>query len=94
MAIVIVFLADMGRIPCCGRPESSSSITLVTRINDPVRIKLTRCKKRANFYARVTEIGSEHKGNRYQAFATCKPKLKCGSNLKIVKSVQENQKVT
>ena len=24
-AIVIVFLAEMGRIPCCGRPESSSS---------------------------------------------------------------------
>ena len=42
--------------------------TLLTRINDPVRIKLTRCKKRVNFYARVTEIGSEHKGNRYQAF--------------------------
>ena len=24
-AVVIVFLAEMGRIPCCGRPESSSS---------------------------------------------------------------------
>ena len=24
-AFVIVFLAEMGRIPCCGRPESSSS---------------------------------------------------------------------
>ena len=24
-AIIIVFLAEMGRIPCCGRPESSSS---------------------------------------------------------------------
>ena len=24
-AIVIVFLAEMGRIPCCGRPESSNS---------------------------------------------------------------------
>ena len=24
-AIVIVFLAEMGRIPCSGRPESSSS---------------------------------------------------------------------
>ena len=26
VAIVIVFLAEMGKIPCCGRPESSSSI--------------------------------------------------------------------
>ena len=26
VAIVIVILAEMGRIPCCGRPESSSSI--------------------------------------------------------------------
>ena len=25
-AFVVVFLAEMGRIPCCGRPESSSSI--------------------------------------------------------------------
>ena len=25
VAIVIVFLAEMGRIPCCGRPKSSSS---------------------------------------------------------------------
>ena len=24
-AFVLVFLAEMGRIPCCGRPESSSS---------------------------------------------------------------------
>ena len=24
-AFVVVFLAEMGRIPCCGRPESSSS---------------------------------------------------------------------
>ena len=25
IAFVVVFLAEMGRIPCCGRPESSSS---------------------------------------------------------------------
>ena len=25
-AFVVVFLAEMGRIPCCGRPKSSSSI--------------------------------------------------------------------
>ena len=25
VAFVVVFLAEMGRIPCCGRPESSSS---------------------------------------------------------------------
>ena len=25
LAFVVVFLAQMGRIPCCGRPESSSS---------------------------------------------------------------------
>ena len=41
------------------------TITLMTRINDPVRLKLTRCKKRAILYSRVIEIGSGHKGNRY-----------------------------
>ena len=28
-AIVIVYLAEMGKIPCCGRPESSSSKYLI-----------------------------------------------------------------
>ena len=46
--------------PYTQNPASS----LVTPIYDPVRIKLTRCKKRVNFYAWVTKIGSEHKGKK------------------------------
>ena len=44
------------------------NFTLVTRINDPVRIKLTRCKMSVNFHCIVTEKGSQYKGYRDQAF--------------------------
>ena len=44
-------------------PRINSS-TLVTRINDPVRIKLTRGKMSVYFHCIVAEKGSEYEGYR------------------------------